>query len=125
MTLEEAIEAALDGEAVLFIGAGFSPGARNLDNEDVKNGRGLAKYLSGKSGLPLDSTLDDASDELLTKFGKDVLIKLLHTEYKVKEVAKYHREIATVPWKRVYTTNYDHVLKRLAHLKAKQSFRLL
>lgn len=36
MTIDEAINIILDGEAVLFIGSGFSVGAKNEDNTEFK-----------------------------------------------------------------------------------------
>ena len=46
MDLNEAIEYALDGESILFVGAGFSKGATNICGENFLAGKGLAGHLS-------------------------------------------------------------------------------
>ena len=39
MELQKAIKAAMDGEAVLFLGAGFSSGGMNILGENIKVGK--------------------------------------------------------------------------------------
>lgn len=46
MDISQAIEHALDGNAVLFLGSGFSIGARNLLNNEFMTGKQFAKYLA-------------------------------------------------------------------------------
>ena len=49
MELEEAIELAIDGHAVLFVGAGYSQGATNSLGQPFKSARELADYLALKA----------------------------------------------------------------------------
>ena len=43
--LEEALKLAYDGRALLFVGAGFSRGAKNLAGEDFSLGSDLSTIL--------------------------------------------------------------------------------
>lgn len=114
MELNRALEHALDGDAILFAGAGFSRGATNLRGEAFKTGRQLAAHLSKRVGLPSDTPLEDASEEFAKTHGDDSLIAELKEEFTARDIAPYHLEIARLPWRRVYTTNYDNVLETAA-----------
>lgn len=111
MDLNHAIERALDGHAILFLGSGFPFGATNVANTKFKRGTELATALSKAAGLPADATLDDAAEAYLEMLGEDALIQLLQREYTVQKVKPFHRTYATIPWNRIYTTNYDNVIE--------------
>jgi hypothetical protein len=115
-TLKDAIANALDGDAVLFLGAGFSTGARNGRGESLKDGGELARYFASLTAMPPDSRLEDASEAFERDKGSHELIAELKTLYGTKSVAASHREIAKVPWIRVYTTNYDNVYEVASQL---------
>lgn len=111
MELDKAISEALDGNAVLFTGGGFSRGATNIKNAPFPSGAQLASYFAHEVGLPDGIALDDAAEEFSVRFGADRLIKELQEQFTAREVAPAHREVAKVPWKRIYTTNYDNVFE--------------
>lgn len=111
MDLDQAIEHALDGDAILFVGAGFSIGSSNLDGASPRTGRALAALLADVTGLPLQSSLEEAAEEYAHEVGDDELIDLLRHEYTVKAVSADHLALLSVPWRRIYTTNYDNVLE--------------
>ncbi len=111
MDFEAALEHAINGEAILFAGAGFSVGAKNLNNQPLKTGGMLAEYFADATDLPADSRLEDAAEAFVELHGDDRLIEVLHNEFTVRNVAGYHLELAKIPWKRIYTTNYDNVLE--------------
>jgi SIR2-like domain len=114
MDLADGIARALDGTAILFTGAGFSCDADNLNGEPIKKGAAFASHLAQAAGLPLDTSLEDASQEYTDQFGIDALLRELTTEFTAKRVSEGQREIAKIPWKRIYTTNYDNVIE-VAH----------
>jgi tetratricopeptide (TPR) repeat protein len=114
MDLQRAIQLALEGRAVLFTGAGFALGATNVNGGQFRSGRELAKHFSKAVGLADDTPLDAAAEEFAHQEGVDRLISYLKAEFTASSVQPYHAEIARVPWRRVYTTNYDNVLE-LAH----------
>jgi hypothetical protein len=111
MDLERGVQVALDGRAILFVGAGFSLGATNINGESFKSGRQLAHFLAAQTGLPPETPLDDAAEEFGHAKGVDALIAELRRQYTATSIADHHIEIARVPWRRIYTTNYDDVLE--------------
>jgi hypothetical protein len=111
MELVKAIQKALDGQAVLFTGAGFSTGAMNIDGTKFKSGRQLAKILSAASGVDEIADLDEAADIYIEKHAKAELISLLKKEYTVKECKPFHKAVCSINWRRIYTTNYDNILE--------------
>lgn len=111
MELEEALKHALDGRALLFLGAGFSRGATNLAGNDFALGADLATSLSNEAGLPTGMALEDAAELYAERVGVGKLIDSLKMSFSAKAVAECHRQIAGIPWRRVYTTNYDDVFE--------------
>jgi hypothetical protein len=55
--------------------------------------------------------LDDAAELYADKFGVAKLIDELKISFSASAVTEHHRQIAAVPWSRVYTTNYDDVFE--------------
>ena len=117
MEIQEAIKHVMDGKGLLFVGSGFSAGAINLRNERFLSGPSLAEYFVKLSGLTIPTDLEDAAELFVDKFGTDALIKELQELFTAKTVCNYHRGIASLPWKRVYTTNYDNVFEFSSQLE--------
>ncbi len=111
MDLDRAFEYALDGKALLFAGAGFSRGALNLRKQPFKTGPQLAAHIAKTAKLPEGTPLDDATEEFLERFGEEQFIRELEQEFTTTKVSKAHLQFAKLPWKRIYTTNYDNVLE--------------
>ena len=112
MDIDEALELALDGHAVLFAGAGFSREATNWRGNSLKSAGELATHLAEKTSLPKETPLEDAAEEFVRQHGEAQLLTSLKLEFTVSEVAQWHKDIAEVPWRRIYTTNYDNVLEK-------------
>ncbi len=115
MNLNKAIENALNGEAILFVGSGFSQDAININDGKFKLGGELAKYLSSEIGIESSSSLEDAAEVYAEKNGTDKLIEVIQKEYTAKTIQPFHQNIATIPWKRIYTTNYDNIIETAYH----------
>lgn len=122
MRFDEALHCALDGDAVVFLGAGFSLGATNSLGGTFKSGWAFSKHLSAKVHLPDSTDLVDAAEAFVATHGASELAKEITQEFRATDVAKHHISIAQVPWRRVYTTNYDNVFE-LAAAKANIAFR--
>jgi hypothetical protein len=112
MDLERAIEYAIDGEAVLFIGAGFSSGATNIRGTHLKTGLSFAAHLANLAEINLDLSLEEAAEEFVAMHGIDRFIEELKNEFSAHKITKSQLAIAkTAAWKRIYTTNYDNVME--------------
>lgn len=112
MKLNVGIEHALNGNAILFTGSGFSKGATNIQNDDFLTGRDLRLLLQKNIGIVEEITLGLAADMFIKQNkGVDPLISLLHKQYTAKKISNQHKLIGSVNWRRIYTTNYDNVLE--------------
>lgn len=114
MQLDDAIRFALDGHAILFTGAGFSCKATNLNNVPFPVGEVLAGELCDEMGLPRNNNLSLVSDIYMSDphFGISGIIKKLGRTFRVKTTGSYtdiYQTICGIPWKRIYTTNYDNL----------------
>jgi len=113
MDLDKALEHALNGDAVVFLGAGFSIDAVNGHDEKFKTAAEFAEHLNAKLKKPLDSAseLPDIAEEFLNEYGRSVLNDELIKEFRASRVGDHHVAIANVPWMGIYTTNYDNVFE--------------
>lgn len=114
MTLEESIIHAINGNAVLFLGAGFDAGAINYKDENFPLGKQLCERLivDGNIDVSEDGESDKEdlqyiSERYLEKNTKTDLINFLKTEFTCKQLSDAQKIIAGINWKRIYTTNYD------------------
>ncbi len=115
MDIRKAIQHALDGQAILFAGSGFSFGAKNLNGHFVKLGYELRDFIATKCGYSATTaSLETVSTFFVRRNSPQELISLLRDEYSIRAIQKHHKQIMTAPWKRVYTTNYDHVIEKSA-----------
>jgi len=113
MELREALEFALDSQALLFTGSGFSVGAKPVGQDRFLTGRSLASHFYEKcEQVTTDDQLNIASQMFLRKFGPDKLISELHNLFTTESVSASHQDIARVPWQTIFTTNYDDVLEK-------------
>lgn len=120
MKLEKSIEYALSGDAILFLGSGASVGAINQNDEPLPIGKELAhRIYSDCDDLTqaADFYCEDKDDE--GKDGKQELISFLKQEFRVKKISDYQKMIPLIPWKRIYTTNYDDVVEKAYNIAGK------
>jgi hypothetical protein len=112
MEFDEAIEKLLDGTAIMFAGAGCSDGATNIRDKPFLKGNELAKHLAIKAGIN-DNTpsLDDAAEAFTEAYGESALIREIQNEFIAKVITDSQIQIGSMPWKRIYTTNYDDVIE--------------
>ena len=111
MTLEEALAQAWNGNAVAFLGSGFARGAKNKRNEDFKSAEELRITLNAAASGPAEGNLGDAAEAYRAKLGDFALIEELQNEFSATSVADHHRTASIIPWRRIYTTNYDNVFE--------------
>ncbi len=122
MNFDTALERALDGNAVLFLGAGFSLGATNSRGEPFELASKFANRLASMIDVSIPAELQDVAEEFRRVRGEAALMHEVIKSFRATVVQKHHSAIAAVPWTRVYTTNYDNVFE-LAAGNAARVFR--
>ena len=104
------------GKALLFLGAGFSLDAKRVVNGVEKSfpkGRTLADELLSDLGMRNPDGKDLATCAAYYE-GKKTRKGLLHAlgeKLEVKKAQKFHYDILSHPWWRIYTTNYDNLIQ--------------
>ncbi len=114
MKLTDAINIALSGQAILFAGSGFSYGAENISNRPFPVGDGLRDIIADDCGASKNRPLSTVAQFYTMNKGPDKLIALLKKEFSVSNIASWHKTLLSVPWRRIYTTNYDSVIEAAA-----------
>lgn len=115
MEIQEAIRCIIDGEALLFTGSGFSAGARKYNGDWLCTAKTLAHKLLDECGFDKNDYVDDlgqASEIYKAEKGVAGLVGFLKEEFTAAELTDEQRYLATLPWFRIYTTNYDNVLQK-------------
>lgn len=105
------------GNGMLFTGAGFSMGATNILGGSPPRGRELVALLKRDGGmeeLEIDD-LDVVVDVYLSENSPERLIKILRDNYTIRDVSDDQKNVAMVPWRRCYTTNYDEVFEKASN----------
>ena len=116
LNLNNALNFALEGNAILFAGSGFSYGAKNMQGQPLSCGDELRDKIAADCGMMgTTQNLETVSQFFIKEKSVDALITLLKQEFTVRSVAQWHENIASVPWKRIYTTNYDSVIELSAN----------
>lgn len=121
MELNEAIEYAIEGNALLFLGAGFSINAENQNGEKLPVGAQLCERLinNGKIDVTDDSVEDQKdlgyiSQRYLDTNTKKDLICFLKGEFTCEKFSAAQELISSITWKRIYTTNYDNIIEHIS-----------
>lgn len=119
MNLQDAVSIAKTGDCLLFTGAGFSLGARNSAGQEFPTARQfareLAKRLDVDDEYPLDVVAEYAmQDDRPNGLGEHGLARLLGDTFTASAVTPSQDILASAPWRRVYTTNYDLVFESAA-----------
>lgn len=112
MNYTDALTAAWNGKAVLFLGSGFSTGAESIDGEPFPTGSALARFLCHRAGIKETSDLRQASSRYVKKLSDEALVDLLTSIFSAKTTSASQKQIVQIPWKGIYTTNYDNILER-------------
>jgi len=112
MVIEDALRCALDGDAILFVGAGVSFLASNHSGECLPDAASLIDILLEQPrGTGSKHTLDRVSGHALKKKGVDWVYDTLRRSLSVEKVDSKLIQLYNVPWRRIYTTNYDNAIE--------------
>ncbi|WP_159157439.1 P-loop NTPase [Enterococcus faecalis] len=116
MDLVEGINEIFKGNAIIFLGAGFSKENQNSVGERLPLARELSKSLQILSGIE-ETDIDEnisiqaVSEFFIEKNGESELVEFLKKKFTVFEGLEWQKILAKQDWKRVYTTNYDNVFE--------------
>jgi len=106
----------MTGNAVLITGAGFSLGCTNISGGPPPLAKKLSHIFSQYLNIPENDDLKYTSDVTM-KFGdKSDILGMLHQQYLLTQVSEANIQICSIPWRRIYTTNYDNSVE-LAYQK--------
>lgn len=116
MELKDSLNYVFDGDAILFLGAGFSISNTNSEGEMLPLTKKLSEVLQLASGISekdIDNSLNiqQTSEYFIEKNGATALVDILKKNFTVTKAFKWQRELAKFNWKSIYTTNYDNVFE--------------
>ncbi|MRT93956.1 SIR2 family protein [Ancylomarina sp. 16SWW S1-10-2] len=121
--------------ATIMVGAGFSKNAKKVcsSGKEFPNwnqlGDAFYKKLNGDFPKEKDRYLNPLklADEVKAVFGRNILDDLLKDEIPDKEYqsSDLHEKLLTLPWRDIFTTNYDTLLERAAENVFEQRFDIV
>ena len=115
MELQQALKYVMDGDAVLFLGAGFSYGGSNISGGVMKVGKDLSYAICDDLKIAQSDNLTISSSRYIEdekcKKGLDEFIDFLRAELTCAETTPEQDAICALPWTRIYTTNYDDIVE--------------
>ena len=108
MKYEQALRVAKSGNAILFLGSGFSYGLESIVGHTLPTAKKLAEILCDEAGIRKIDDLKKASKRFIENKGAEELVEILRDYFIVNKTSKPHEIISQLPWLRIYTTNYDN-----------------
>lgn len=104
------------GNAVLITGAGFSLDCKNILGETPPLAAGLSKKLCEYFNLDLTEDLKYTADVCIKYGEKEDVLEVLKNNFTLVSPSQANVQICSIPWRRIYTTNYDNSIE-LAYSK--------
>ncbi|MCC5912167.1 MAG: SIR2 family protein [Clostridiaceae bacterium] len=126
MDLKKAIKHALDGSAILFLGAGFSKGALNSQKENFLLASDLCDLLNTSMNIHVKHhDLGDVSERFVEEKGSEELANIIKKQYSCYSYTEEQKNIISLPWRRIYTTNYDDIVEKISEDLNNQRFPIV
>lgn len=111
ITIEDAIRIAADGDALLFVGAGIGFLVEG-PNGKLPDGAKLSNRILGRPDASSAQPLDKAVGYAIRKGpGVEHVYDTLCANLTVTSVDTGLAELYSLPWRRIYTTNYDDAIE--------------
>lgn len=108
-------------DSVLFLGSGFSSGAKNIRNQHLPTGDQLKNSFARRLDIyPTEHDLPTLASEIASR-PEFNLYKILSELFTVNELSKDQSDILSQKWLRIYTTNYDDAVE-FAYIKTNRQF---
>ncbi|WGG61442.1 SIR2 family protein [Brucella intermedia] len=96
--------------SILFLGAGFSRDAININGEKVPIGTGLETAIKDLTGIPRADTSSLADLSAYALDNQFDLYNLLRRSFTIRTISSSQKSILSRKWLRIYTTNYDDTI---------------
>lgn len=112
MNFEEAAKRVHLNRSVAFFGAAFSKDATNLNGVEMMAAGGLAKAMSDMLGEAEPLPLELASQEYVRRKIQPDIRELIVNSYSASKISNYQKHLSSLPWQRIYTTNYDNIIEK-------------
>ncbi len=132
--LDIIVDRLMDSHASLFVGAGFSKNAQLLSGSNLPpdwNELGDLFFEKARGHKPSRKEREYANvlrlaEEVECVCGRDVLSSLITDAINDDnlEPSNLHVQLLSLPWKDVFTTNYDTLLERAANILNEQAKRV-
>lgn len=102
------------GNAVLFLGAGFSRNAPAVTGAESPIASELANELGVLAGFDAEGDLGYAAERFKGAKGAAKLVHFLIEKFSLVDEGPSRGKITSAGWRRIYTTNYDLLAERSA-----------
>lgn len=121
--LDRVLQDALLGRAVLFLGAGASHEARNAANDPLPVGNELAAAMCNELAVEnRNYSLTTIAGHFKRKKGAHGLVTFLKEKLTAHDIPPALTNLIALPWRRIYTTNYDNIIETV--IKTKDVFSI-
>lgn len=110
--LRVAVRHALNGDAILFLGAGAAKDAKTKNGAPLPTGQELSDALAVDCDLRPGYSLDSIAQHFIEVRSETALINALRRHLKVSTIGNLLMELAKISWVRIWTTNYDDAFEK-------------
>lgn len=114
------IESIAGGKAVLFVGSGFSSNAIGINGDILPTAKKLAQKIGELGNFDAQDDLRYASEKYIRDKDQSALIEMLLDLFSIKDALPHQKIIASAPWRRIYTTNYDTCIEEAGKINGKR-----
>ncbi len=103
-----------EGRVVLFLGAGASVGAVHPVNSPVPKGAELGRLLAEKflGTSYADRPLAHIAELAISESDLVTVQGFIADLFRLFDPTPFHKQLALLPWKAIYSTNYDLIIER-------------
>lgn len=106
----------LNGELILFVGAGVSKSSLTQRGEPIPDGYKLAESLCMKIGLDFNGeSLSKVYGVAKKRIGEKRLVEFLEDNFKYCQPSDDYKILVSLPFKRVYSLNIDDCIERASY----------
>ncbi len=112
IALRAAIRSSLNGDAILFLGAGAAKAAETSKGERLPTGQELSNALAADCGLGGGYALDSITEHFVEARSETAIINSLRKHLTVAKYDPVLSTLASIPWGRIWTTNYDDAFEQ-------------